>query len=338
MVDQLMGVFLRRFLLEELRRDRDLSANTQRSYRDTFRILMRFLKSEHGLDPDVVAVEQVDAEKVRAFLVYLETMKACGASTLNQRLAAIRSLFRFIGEQEPALISQVTSIRRIHFRRVAPPIVTYLEQAEIDALVEAPDQRTPMGRRDHALLLFLYNTGARASEATGVTIASLTLEAPYSVRLRGKGRKERMCPLWPHTARILRDLIGEQTPGATPTEHVFLNQRDEPLTRFGVHTLVERHVKLAASTQPSLSNKRISPHTIRHTTAVHLLRSGVDINTIRAWLGHVSVDTTNRYAEIDLEMKAKALETCAASLGSSRRRRRPPWRSDQDLMTFLTSR
>jgi len=337
MTDHPLGTFLRRFLLEEVRRDRNLSVHTQRSYRDTFRLFLRFLQSEHRLDPDVLSVEQLDADKVRGFLAHLEAARACGAATRNQRLAALRSLFRFIAEQEPALVSHAAAVRRIHFRRVAAPDVAYLDKKEIDALIEVPDRQTLHGRRDHALLLFLYNSGARVSEAIGVTLGALALDAPATVRLLGKGRKERRCPLWPQTARVLRALIAEQQPEHAPTSFLFLNARRRPLTRFGVHSLIERCAARAAAIQPSLRDKRVSPHTIRHTTAVHLLRAGVDINTIRGWLGHVSLETTNRYAEIDMEMKAKALETCAASVGVPATKRRASWQRDRQLMAFLTS-
>jgi site-specific recombinase XerD len=180
--------------------------------------------------------------------------------------------------------------------------------------------------------LFLYNTGARASETAALTVDAVALDSPASVRFLGKGRKTRTCPLWPHMSRVLRQLLGERLEGPRDGT-VFRNVRGKPVTRFGIHTLVARTVAKAAKTMPSLRDKRVSPHTFRHTTAVHLLRAGVDINTIRAWLGHVSLETTNRYAEVDLEMKAKALATCAVD-GSDRS---PSWRKDKDLMAFLSS-
>jgi integrase/recombinase XerD len=195
------------------------------------------------------------------------------------------------------------------------------------ALLGAPDRQTAQGRRDHALLLFLYNSGTRAQEAAQLQRSDLDL-AGCSVKIRGKGGKERHCPLWPSTVAELRDLIANRPPAAC----VFLNRCGHPITRFGIHTLVERYVRQAQAKMPSLAAKRISPHTIRHTTATHLLRAGVDINTVRAWLGHVSLDTTNIYAEIDLEMKAKALAKCEVTDASAPQRR---WRDDPALMTFL---
>ena len=332
-----LGPFVRRFLLEEIVADRNLSINTQRSYRDTFRLLFRYLTEHHATDPTAVTVEQITTDVIRAFLAHLEEQRHCGISTRNQRLAALRSLFRFVGRQVPELIERATQIQGVPLRRAVQPTIPYLEKVEVDAVLAVPDRRTPHGRRDYALLLFLYNTGARATEAAELTIESLALDAPPAVRILGKGRKIRHCPLWPHTAAVLRDLLGGQPEGA-PDARVFLNVRRQPSTRFGIHALVERTVAVAAKSTPSLAGKRISPHTFRHTTAVHLLRAGVDINTIRAWLGHVSLETTNRYAEVDLEMKAKALETCAVPPPTTARNRaKPGWQKDRDLMAFLAS-
>ncbi|WP_256868049.1 tyrosine-type recombinase/integrase [Candidatus Entotheonella palauensis] len=204
-------------------------------------------------------------------------------------------------------------------------------------MLATPDRSSLQGQRDYALLLFLYNTGARASEAAHTHVGALHLDtSPASVRFLGKGRKVRVCPLWSHTVDVLRSLLGARLEGAEEMP-VFLNVRRQQITRFGIHTLVERTVAKAACTTPSLRDKQVSPHTIRHTTAVHLLRAGVDINTIRAWLGHVSLETTNRYAQVDLEMKAKALATCAPSQEENTENHTAEWHHDRDLMDFLAS-
>ncbi|MCP4204385.1 MAG: site-specific integrase, partial [bacterium] len=308
----LMGPFVRRFLLEELVADRNLSLNTQRSYRDAIRLLFVFVAERHSTDPTRVTVEQLDATVVRGFLAHLENDRGNSIATRNQRLAALHSLFRFIGRLVPELDDHAAQIQAIPLRRTATPVMPYLDKHEIDALLAVPIRNRAQGRRDYALLLFLYNTGARATEAAQVTVADLTLGSSPSARFDGKGRKIRTCPLWPRTAKILRDLLGRRIDGPRKSP-VFLNVRGQPMTRYGVHALVARTVDKAVETLPSLRDKRVSPHTIRHTMAVHLLRAGVDINTIRAWLGHVSLETTNRYAEVDLEMKAHALETCAVT-------------------------
>lgn len=332
----LIGSFVRRFLLEELVADRNLTPNTQKSYRDAIRLLFGFVADRHSTDPTRVTVEQIDAAVVRSFLAHLEQDRGNSISTRNQRLAALHSLFRFIGRLVPELVEHAAQIQAIPLRRTATPVMPYLDKEEMDALLAVPDRRRAQGRRDYALLLFLYNTGARATETAELTIADLSLDTSPSARLYGKGRKLRTCPLWVRTVTVLRALLGARLhgPGEVP---VFLNVRGQPVTRHGVHALVVRIVEKAAEDVPSLLDKRVSPHTIRHTSAVHLLRAGVDINTIRAWLGHVSLETTNRYAEIDLEMKAQALETCAVSGPPPAPRPSPSWHTDSALMSFLAS-
>ena len=331
-----LGSFVRRFLLEEVVADRNLSLNTQKSYRDTIRLLLAFMKEQHGLDPARVNVEHLTVECLRAFLAHLEGGRGNSISTRNQRLAALHSLFRFISCQTPELVELATQVQAIQPRRASCEPMAYLDKCEMDALLAVPDAKRPQGLRDFALLLFLYNTGARASEAGAVTLEDLSLAPPPSVRLKGKGRKIRMCPLWLHTAKVLATMLGERAHGRRDAA-VFLNVRGKPITRFGIHTLIRKVVAKASGACPTLHSKRISPHTIRHTTAVHLLRAGVDINTIRAWLGHVSLETTNRYAEVDLERKAKALETCAIQDNGADPDRVPSWRKDKDLMAFLST-
>jgi site-specific recombinase XerD len=179
------------------------------------------------------------------------------------------------------------------------PAITCLDRQEMQALLAAPTRSTLQGERDYAVLLFLYNSGARVSEAVGLTIADIDWYG-HSVRILGKGNRYRTCPLWPSTLEDLRSLCD----GRAPTEQVFLNRNRQPITRSGIHALVKRYAARASASAPSLADKVVGPHVIRHSTASHLLRSGVDINTIRGWLGHVSLDTTNIYAEIDLETKA----------------------------------
>ncbi len=332
----LMGPFVRRFLLEELVADRNLTRNTQKSYRDGIRLLFDFVADRHSTDPTRVTVEQIDADVVRGFLAHLEEDRGNSIATRNQRLAALHSLFRFIGRLVPELVDHAAQIQAIPLRRTATPIMPYLDKHEMDALLAVPDRRRAQGRRDYALLLFLYNTGARATEAAQITIADLSLGTSPSARIHGKGRKSRTCPMWARTVKILRALLGARLDGPREAP-LFLNVRGQPITRYGVHALVARTVNKAAEDVPSLRDKRVSPHTIRHTTAVHLLRAGVEINTIRAWLGHVSLETTNRYAEVDLEMKAKALETCAVHGPDPTPRPSPGWHTDSELMSFLAS-
>lgn len=327
-----LGSWLRRFLLEHLVHERNLARNTQRSYRDTLAQLVPFVGREAHLSVDRLAISDITADRVRQFLRHIEETRHCSTATRNQRLAALHALARFVGERSPEHLEWAAQIRAVPFKKCGQTPVTYLEKTEIDALLVSPDRDTAQGRRDHTILLFLYNTGARADEAAQMIVGDLELghivgHGYSSVKIRGKGNKLRHCPLWPQTAAQLSMLVT----GRAVTERVFLNRRGQPVTRFGIHALVERHARRASAHVPSLGAKRISPHSIRHTTATHLLRAGVDINTIRAWLGHVSLTTTNVYAEVDLEMKAKALALCQVTEGVSARH----WREDKGLMAFL---
>jgi len=299
----LLGPWVRRFLLEHLVTERNLSHNTQASYRDTLTLLLPFASARGAHTIDRMTVEDMTPAIVRQFLDHLERDRSCSVVTRNQRLAAVHSLARFIGMHSPLHLAWCSEVRSVPFKKTAKTLIGYLEKVEMDALLKQPDCSTALGARDHALLLFLYNSGARADEAAKLTLGNLQLGAPSSVRILGKGNKVRLCPLWPATAAELSRLVL----GRHVHESVFLSRTGQPLTRFGMHRLVTHYAKLAGASVPSLITKRISPHTIRHTTAVHLLRAGVDINTIRAWLGHVSLDTTHIYAEVDMEMKAKAL-------------------------------
>ena len=329
-----LGPWVRRFLLEHLVGERNLARNTQHSYRDTLVLLIPFIAGQASQPVDQLLIEHVTAERVRLFLDHVEQHRQCSVATRNQRLAALHALAHFIGQRSPEHIQWCGEIRAIPFKKAASRQITYLEKAEMDALLAAPDRHTTQGQRDYGLLLFLYNTGARADEAAQLKIGDLQLaQAPQrhgaSVALHGKGNKQRRCPLWPHTAAELAARIE----GRAMTEHVFLNRCGQPMTRFGIHTLVERYARRLAAKMPGLAAKRVSPHSIRHTTATHLLRAGVDINTIRAWLGHVSLDTTNIYAEADLEMKAKALAHCEVTETKPVKR----WRENKELMAFLRS-
>jgi site-specific recombinase XerD len=327
----LLGPWVRRFLLEHLMTECNLARNTQRSYRDTFCLLIPFVAQHAKKEVDEIAVTDISSDVVRLFLQHLEECRNCGVATRNQRLAAIHSLARFIGMRSPEHIVWCGQLRMIPPKRAPRSTITYLEKSEMDALLNAPDQLTDQGHRDHALLLFLYNTGARADEAAQTKIVDLSLvHAPRDhslVRIRGKGNKLRRCPLWPQTAAELSSLID----GRQKTDYVFLNRCGQPITRFGIHTMIERYVQRTVPGMPSLAGKRVSPHTIRHTTATDLLRAGVDINTIRAWLGHVSLNTTNVYAEVDLEMKAKALSKCEVSEAQPQKH----WRNNVALLQFL---
>lgn len=323
----LLGPWVRRFLLEYLVKERNLSINTRASYRDMLVLLLPYAAKHTKTSADRLKVIDLSPELIKNFLTHLEQNRNCSAATRNQRLGALHALARFIGQNSPEHVDWCAKIRLIPFKKTFHPGITYLDKPEMDALLAAPDRRTLLGQRDYTLLLFLYNSGVRATEAANLIIADIDWHG-QSVRIIGKGNKQRTCPLWPITIEQLHRIVGQRE----PEQRVFLNRNGQPITRFGIHTLVERHTLKASRRVASLRTKRISPHVIRHTTATHLLRAGVDINTIRAWLGHVSLNTTNIYAETDLETKAHALATCAPATQGTRTK---PWRDQPNLMKFL---
>jgi integrase/recombinase XerD len=322
-----LGSWVRRFLLEHVVGERNLSINTQRSYRDMLTLLLPYAAKQSKKAVDRLEVMDLSAGLIRSFLTHLEHDRKCSHGTRNQRLGGLHALARFIGEHSPEHVEWCTQVRLIPFKKTTQAAITYLDKTEMDALLAAPDRRSAQGQRDYALLLFLYNSGARASEAADLTIEDIDRHS-RAVRITGKGRKQRICPLWPETLEQLRGLTMARAPG----EAVFLNRRGQPITRFGIHAMVERYAARAANRAPSLQTKSISPHVVRHTAASHLLRSGVDINTIRAWLGHVSLNTTNIYAEVDLETKARALAAC-----SPEEKPQVRWRNQPAVMAFLRS-
>jgi integrase/recombinase XerD len=327
MNNDLAGPWVRRFLVEYVIGERNYSSNTQHSYRDMFRLFLPFAAKRSRFPVNRLPLERIKPKLVRAFTAHLEKVRHCGPSTINQRLTALRAWADFVGTSSPEHLEWSRQIQTVHFKKHVPSPMNYLDKKEMKALLAAPDQQDHQGFRDYALLLFLYNTGARASEASHLRIGDLDLEAPAAT-LHGKGRKVRLCPLWKVTASTLRQLAGNRP----PSQAVFINRYGQPLTRYGVHTLVKRHARRAALATPTLGSKRLSPHTIRHATAMALLRSGVDINTIRIWLGHVSLQTTHIYAESDLEMKVKALAQCEAPLLEPNNKRA----AQKGLMGFLS--
>ncbi len=325
----LLGTWVRRFLLEYLVDQRGLSINTQKSYRDMLIQLLPSLAKIAKKSIDKLTIEDASAESIRAYLQGIEVVKHCSVSTRNQRLAGIHALARFVGEHSPEHIQWCGQVRLIPFKKTDEPAITALDIDEMNALLAVSNRSTTQGERDYSLLLFLYNSGARASEAAQLKISDIDWYTE-SVTILGKGKKRRSCPLWPLTLNTIKPLIE----GRSSIESVFLNRSGQPMTRSGVHGLVKRLAMRACANKASLKNKSIGPHVIRHTTATHLLRAGVDINTIRGWLGHVSLNTTNIYAEIDLETKARALAACSIA---EEQKSVVPWRDQKTLMSFLSS-
>jgi len=324
-----LGPWLRRFLCEHIVTERNLSQNTRKSYRDTFSLLLPFIGHKLRKPVDRLAVCDLTSRHVLQFLSHLEEDRGCSAQTRNQRLAAIRAFARFVGSRDPAHVEWCGHIRAIAAKKSMPQPVGWLTKAEMQAMLSVPDRKTSRGKSEYALLLFLYNTGARVSETTQLKVRDLQIGRGNGghdlATLYGKGGKTRQCPLWPETERALACEIG----GRAADDAVFVSRLGKPYTRFGVYRLTER----CAARMPELAGRTITPHVIRHTTACHLVLAGVDINTVRAWLGHVSISTTNIYAEIDLTLKARAVALCEIAQPQPG----PSWKQDKDLMAFMKS-
>jgi site-specific recombinase XerD len=324
---------LHAFLTDYLPRQRAMSVDTLHSYRDSLKLFLQFAAGKRS-DPSQLTLEQLTSERVTAFLQHLEAVRHNKASTRNVRLSALHSFFRYVGAHYPEHLATAQQILSVPFKRTTLREVQHLELSEIQSILRGIDRSPRHGHRDFVLLSFMFNTGARVSEVVGLQACDLSLGASASVRLRGKGRKERTCPLWPETARALRTHLEQCQIGLHEPRSVFLNHRGQPLTRFGVRLILQKHVRKAAMSLTSLKHKRLHPHSVRHSTAVHLLRSGVDLSTIANWLGHASINTTNKYLTLDLETKRQAL---AKAKPITSRRRSASWRSDRNLIKWLES-
>lgn len=323
---------LHAFFYEWMVEQRNASAHTVRSYRDTWRLFLRFVAQRRQRSVAQLRLGELAAAEVKAFLQYTEQERRNSIGTRNCRLAALRSFFGFVAGREPEAAAQCAEVLRIPTKRAPVYAPSYLDPVEVEAILVQPDRSTLEGQRDHALLSFLYNTGARIQEALDVCPQAIHFESPACVRLYGKGRKERLCPLWPETVSLLKALLQRQP--RADNERIFVNRYGVPLGASGVRFKLAEYVDAAAKTMPSLASKHITPHSFRHATAVHLVAAGVDITVIRSWLGHVSLDTTNHYAQANLETKRKALERIDPSSKASKP---PRWRRDTSVLAWLDS-
>ena len=329
-----LGSLVYGFLLDYLPQQKGLRASTIRSYRDTLRLFFVSVAADtkHGVSG--LQLEQLTFEQVLGFLRNLEQVRHNGVSTRNQRLAALHTFFEYVGRQLPEMLHVCEQVAAIPIKRTPLPETCFLSRDEIQQLFAELPQHGRYALRDRALLLFLYNTGARVQEVADLRLEHLALEPPPSVRLHGKGGKWRSCPLWGETVSALRALLEEQRT-VDPEAPVFSSAHGKPLTRFGIYKRVRKHAAWIESNPAGRRSPRITPHVFRHSTAVHLLEAGVEVNVIRGWLGHVSLDTTNRYAEITLRMKEEALKLCQPPIGG--RANGPTWHDNADLMTWLAS-
>lgn len=334
-----MGVFLMttrttfasvltRFFTQRLIQQQQVSSHTVHSYRDTFRLLLRFAKTHLGKEPSELAWEMIDAPLISAFLDDLQAQRGIGGRSRNLRLTAIRSLFAYAAFELPEHAQQIQRVLAIPSQRCAHEQVHYLSRPEVDALLAAPDRSTWSGRRDHAWLLLAVQTGLRLSELTALTRGDAHLGSGAHVHVIGKGRKERAVPLARHTVTVLQAWWME--PAVGDGRILFPNRHGTRLSNAGLQYLLAKHVATARHTRPSLRDKRISPHVLRHTAAMELLQAGVDTTVIALWLGHESVQTTQIYLEADLAMKKRALAKTTPHEGSCE-----VYKPDDALLAFL---
>lgn len=323
-----LGELLESFFVKRLVQQQNVSRNTIDSYRTTWTLLLRFIVETHGCSVSNLTAEMIVADTILDFLDHLQTVRNCSIRTRNQRRAAIRAFAQHAIIAEPRLMEQFQRVLAIPSKITDRKVLGFLTKAEMNAILSSFDRSTPAGRRVYALLLFMYNTGARVSEVTAVRCQDIRQS---QILIHGKGSKERVIPLWPNTVKVLLNLADEEQLPVSSPEHLFRNARGQPITRSGVAYILDEAVKKAAPGCESLAGRNISPHIIRHTTAMHLLQSGVDLNLIRIWLGHVNLDTTHGYVEADTEMKRRALEKGGITPGSSDY----TWKASDDVKAFL---
>jgi site-specific recombinase XerD len=297
---------LQGFFTDRLARQRQASPHTIAAYRDTVRLLLQFAARSTGKQPVGLDLPDLDAALVAAFLTHLETTRGNSVATRNARLAAIHSLFRYAAVHAPEHAAVIDRVLSIPPKRGERATVDYLTTAETDALLTAPDRSSWLGRRDHALLTLTVQTGLRVSELTGLRVQDVHLGSGPHVTCHGKGRKNRITPLTRPTLAVLRTWLAER--GGHPGDPLFPTRRGSQLSRDAVQRLVARHAATAAASCPSLTGRSITPHTLRHTTAMAPLHAGVDTSVIALWLGHEQTDTTLIYLHADLTLKQKALD------------------------------
>jgi integrase/recombinase XerD len=321
---------LQAFFTTGLVGQRGASAHTITAYRDTFKMLLTYVHDRAGITPDAVHFTDLNADVVTKFLQYLETDRHNSVRTRNARLAAVHSFFAYSAYEHLEHADLIARVLAIKSKMTSTTLVTYLTDAELDALIKAPDQASRTGRRDYTIIAVLASTGLRISELTGLTYQDLQLDSHAHLLCHGKGRKDRITPLDAPTAAALRHWI-ERSPGTEPTCPVFSAQGSiRPISRDAIAARLVIHAHAAAEKCPSLATRTITPHTLRHTAAMRMLNAGIDITTIALWLGHESTQATQAYLHADLGMKERALARLAP-IGTASKRYSPKG----DLLTFL---
>lgn len=326
---------LRDFLGDHLPLLRGMSPHTISSYRDGLTLLLRFVAAHHNRPVDALDVADIGTAETVAFLNNLEQKRHNTPATRNVRLAGIHAFFRYLAVQHPEHLDHCQRILGVPFKRARAKTIEYLEYEEIQAVLAKIDRTDCDGQRDYVLLVTMFNTGARVQELLNLRPHDLQLIRPYQARLLGKGRKERLCPLWPETAKLLRSFVNERKLSPQSEAVLFVNHRGDPLTRFGVRYILAKYCEHACDHTPTLRQKRLHPHSMRHSTAIHLLKSGVDLVTISHWLGHANVNTTNRYATVDLDMKRAAI--AKAKPVGSKKEPIAAWRRNASLLEWLAA-
>lgn len=322
---------LETFFTDRLMTQRNASSHTIASYRDTFRLLLRYLQKRFHKNPSSVGLRDLNAMVICDFLNHLEKQRGNIPRSRNVRLAAIRSFFHYVAFEEPSHAELIQRVLAIPGKRWQRRLVTYLSPSEVEALVNATDNRTPGGRRDHILLLLAIQTGLRVSELIGLRCKDVVFgRTGVYVHCHGKGRKERSIPLTKPTAKLMKTWLGKRN--NSPEDHLFTNARGNTLSRDGVAYILNKYVVVAQQRCPSLRLKRVSPHILRHTNAVNLLQAGVDQSVIALWLGHESVETTQVYLHADLAYKERILAKIVQSKGKS-----ITYRPDDQLLVFLNN-
>lgn len=320
--------YIQRFFTDRLAGQISASPNTIASYRDTFRLLLRFAQTETGKAPTELALSDLDAERIGRFLTFLEEERGNGARSRNVRLAAIRSFFRYVAINEPQLLHQCQRIVSIPAKRHERRQIAWLTREEAMALINAPDTTTRIGRRDRAILTVMAQTGLRVSEMIGLKIGDVSLDTGAHLRCTGKGRKERVTPLRKDSIVVMRDWLNERR--GSVEEPVFTGPHGGALSRDAIERLVARHAAKAAAESSTLAVKKVSPHVLRHTAAMDLLSSGVESTIIALWLGHETVATTQIYVHADLTIKEKAMSlTAPKDVGTDR------YKPDDALLAYL---
>jgi site-specific recombinase XerD len=331
-----VGSILYSFFNDYLKLQKGLRPHSLRSYADALRLFLQFVSKELAHKITLLSLDDLTADHVCRFLNFLEEARANSVRSRNHRLSALRTFFEFIGRQLPDRLAQAQKVAAIPTKRVQPPEIFFLERDEIESVFASLPSKGCLALRDRALLLFLYNTGARVQEVADLRASNIEFDPHSRVHLHGKGDKWRICPLWNETASLLKRLL-DQTDG-TPDRPVFTGRQGRALTRFGLYKIVRRHTQHIVKHASDGHRRSVSPHLWRHSTAVHLLEAGVEVNVIRAWLGHVSLETTNRYAEITIRMKEEALKQCnPPSVVSERFPQKPVWRNDASILKWLQS-